>query len=647
MKKTLLALALGSLCAISFSASCNDKPLLQDGSKSLYQRVLTTPSCKLSQTADGKNGSAVDAFSRFYVYGREGGYVKVGPDTTGKIAGYLLEECTVPWKIQTALLFNNPASRDRAIIFEKYDTLTEIMNLDDPKAIIDPIKEKVYKGQSAKGVIATEPETYVNFAKQFYLLPILDSSESMFADGSPALELKIASVTADGSAASQTLASAGGKGTGSAAGSAITAFKAGIVFVVDASISMQPYIDRTKMAINTIVSKLKDRGLEDYVQFGLVSFRSNTKAVPALEYESKTFLKPGEALTVDEFNEKLKDLKQASVSSKLFDEDAYSGISRALNEVNWDEFGGRYIVLITDAGAIEGSNDLSTTHLDAAQIASEAEKKKTAIFTLHLLTSAGKKNHAKAKAQYQTLSYNNAIQDTLYESINAGSVDEFGKKIDHFAEVISNQVRLASDGKVGAGSAAIADSSELDKKLTKLGYAMQLYYLGDKLGTKAPDFIQGWMADRDLVDHSKAVVEPVVLLTRKELADLYDLVSQVQMAVDERSLGSADSFASLRELALKMGSDPDKVKDKSLNLTQMGLMDEYLAALPYKSRIAEIDEDTWNALSPQEQDSIYRDLSSKLEHYKIYDGDHARWVSLSEGASEREKVYPVPLRDLP
>ena len=85
MKKTLLALALGSLCAISFSASCNDKPLLQDGSKSLYQRVLTTPSCKLSQTADGKNGSAVDAFSRFYVYGREGGYVKVGPDTTGKI----------------------------------------------------------------------------------------------------------------------------------------------------------------------------------------------------------------------------------------------------------------------------------------------------------------------------------------------------------------------------------------------------------------------------------------------------------------------------------------------------------------------------------------------------------------------------------
>ena len=33
-----------------------------------------------------------------------------------------------------------------------------------------------------------------------------------------------------------------------------------------------------------------------------------------LSISQKPFLKPGDALTVDEFNEKLKDLKQASVS---------------------------------------------------------------------------------------------------------------------------------------------------------------------------------------------------------------------------------------------------------------------------------------------------------------------------------------------
>ena len=98
----------------------------------------------------------------------------------------------------------------------------------------------------------------------------------------------------------------------------------------------------------------------------------------------------------------------------------------------------------------------------------------------------------------------------------------------------------------------------------------------------------------------------------------------------------------------RWAADPDKVKDKSLNLTQMGLMDEYLAALPYKSRIAEIDEDTWNALSPQEQDSIYRDRHQSLSIIRSMMAIMRRWpASLSEGASEREKVYPVPLNILP
>lgn len=634
---TTMALALSATLA-----QAGDKPLLQDGKESLYQRVLTTPNCTISKTTDGANPEVLDTFTRFYVYENQNGLLKVGPDTTGKISGYIKEDCTVPWKIQTALMFNNRASRDRAIIFSKYDTLSNVMNLDDPKTLIDPVKEKVYKGQSAKGVIAVEPENFVDFKKQFYLLPILESSESMFADGSPALELQIASVTQD----------KGGKGGNSSNvsdSSAITSFKAAVVFVIDASISMQPYIDRTKKAINTIQKKIQDEDLQDVVQFGLVSFRSNTKAVPGLEYESKTFVKPGDALTTDDFNIKLKDLKQAKVSSKLFDEDAFSGIKRALDEVNWQEFGGRYIVLITDAGAIEGSNKLSTTHLDASQLASEAEKKKTAIFTLHLLTPSGKKNHAKAKAQYHELSYNTAIQDTLYQSINAGNLDEFGSQIDNFAATIAKQVKIASQGEVGAGSAALADKDDksMDGKLAKLGYAMQLYYLGDTQNTKAPDFIKGWLSDKDLVHHNKSVVEPVVLLTKSELADLYDLVSEVKSAVDERALSATDSFEGLRELAIKMGSDPNKVKDKSLNLSQMGLMDEYLESLPYKSRIAEIDEDTWTFLSPQEQDNIYRDLSSKLEHYLIYNADTDRWVSLSKDASPNERVYPVPLKDLP
>ena len=48
------------LCGLLFSghlfAAEGDKPLLQEGKKTLYQRILTTPGCKLSDNAGDENG---------------------------------------------------------------------------------------------------------------------------------------------------------------------------------------------------------------------------------------------------------------------------------------------------------------------------------------------------------------------------------------------------------------------------------------------------------------------------------------------------------------------------------------------------------------------------------------------------------------
>ena len=38
----------------------------------------------------------------------------------------------------------------------------------------------------------------------------------------------------------------------------------------------------------------------------------------------------------------------------------------AVNDIEWDDFGGRYLVLVTDAGAIDGDDKLSSTKLGAA-----------------------------------------------------------------------------------------------------------------------------------------------------------------------------------------------------------------------------------------------------------------------------------------
>ncbi|MGN0902953.1 MAG: hypothetical protein ACI4M9_06690, partial [Succinivibrio sp.] len=188
--------------ALSFAlmdATCIASPLLQDGKSSLYQRVLTTPSCVLKKSAADKDGERVDAFSRFYVYKNEGNYLTVGPDTTGRISGVLPKDCTVEWKMQTSLMFTNPANRNRAPIFKSKDNLQKIVDSTDIKKDAEAVIKAAVNGQSDFGLISVEPEHYVDYKKNFYLLPILDFEETMFDDGNYVRELKIASVTSNNS----------------------------------------------------------------------------------------------------------------------------------------------------------------------------------------------------------------------------------------------------------------------------------------------------------------------------------------------------------------------------------------------------------------------------------------------------------------
>ena len=422
------------LLTFAINSAYADTPLLMEGKSSIYQRVLTTPSCRLKAKSDDKDGKVVDAFSRFYVYADDGKTLKVGPDDTGKISGYLNKDCTIDWKMQTALMFTNPANRNRALIFKNKENLQNIVEAKDPKALFEPMMKKVAAKENVDGVVSVEPEHFVDYQKQFYLLPILDFEETMFDDGNYVRELKIASVTKQ----------EGKKVNVSNEQNELKTFKAAVVFVIDSSISMQPYIDRTKETISAITKTIKEQKLSDSVHFGLVSFRSNIKATPGLEYTSKIYVKPGEATDEKQFKEKLNTLNQAKVSSKYFDEDSFAGINTALEQVDWSNYGGRYIVLITDAGGIKGSDKLSSTGLDARELKVEAAHKGVAVYAMHLLTDSGKRNgdHEKAKSQYKELTYNDTINKSLYYPVNAGDVKNFGKKIDELAQNITNQVKL-------------------------------------------------------------------------------------------------------------------------------------------------------------------------------------------------------------
>ncbi len=657
MKLRLLALAI-SLTLANTAALAADKPLLQDGKKTLFQRVLTTPGCQLSPSAGGAAGAQQPAFSRFYVYERSQAanaeWLKVGPDSFGKTLGWLPAACTVEWRMQLTLAFTNPANRDRLLFFKDRSTLQGILDAPDPVSRIAPLRAKLKQGQSADGVLAQEPEYFIDLQKQFYLLPVLSGEEVMTEAGFRTRILDVASVSkaAAGNAATGTGAQPAAPASAATRASQLKEFSAAVVFVIDSTISMDPYIDRTREAIRKVYAQIAKENLGRQVKFGLVAFRSSTKAVPGLEYLTKLYADPNTVKDGDDFLAKVADLKQAKVSSKAFDEDAYAGVMQAVEQIDWKPFGARYVVLITDAGALDGDDTLSATGLNAEQVRIEAANPGIALYTLHLKTPAGAKDHARAEAQYQALSTYAGTQTSLYYPVDAGDVDAYGRKVDALASAITAQVKAAYMGDDAIGSALNAKADAQEQKLIDdsalIGHAMRLAYLGEKQGTQAPPVFQAWIADRDPIKQNIPTTDVRVLLTKAQLSDLSDVLKQILEAANQGLISPSDMFERLRNVAATMGTDPNQLKANSnAKVADLGVLGEYLDDLPYHSEVLNLDEETWKSWDGLAQEKFVRTLATKLRHYQRYNADVDRWVGLAEGSDARDHVYPVPLEMMP
>lgn len=657
-----IGLSAALLFGLCFNALASNKPLLQAGKKTLYQRVLTTPGCKLTVKPGDQSGAAQEAFSRYYVYQRQQvtgkEWIEVGTDTVGKKIGWLDSACTVEWKMQLSLAFTNPAGRDLALFFKDRVSIEKIADSATPAQTYAPILENMKKTGRDPAVVAREPELFVDLKKNFYLLPILRAEEIKSDAGFDLRVLEVASVSKQDPNANPATSP-------QVVQNSIKAFNAGVVFVLDSTLSMDPYIERTREAVRNVYNRMEKEQLGDKVKFGMVAYRSSIKAVPGLEYVSKMYVDPTKVKDGADFLAKMKDLKATKVSSAKFDEDPYAGVYDALFNINWNEFGARYIVLVSDAGAIDSNDPLSSTGLNAERLREFAKEKGVAIYVLHLKTAAGAQNHASAKRQYDVLSFNAVANKSLYYPVEAGNLSTFGQTIDTMGAALVNQIKMASTGEVVAGSAASATgnpppppaapaaapnatAAQIARDAELMGRAMQLAYLGDVTNAKAPPFFRAWISDRDLVQQNLPTTEVRVLLTKAQLSDLSSVVQQIVDAANASLVSPGDMFERLRSVAATMGRDPNDLRQaNATKLGEMGLLGEYLDGLPYRSDILSLDEEGWKSMSVSAQTQFMMRLNTKLRQYQIYNQDVGSWVSLAKDSPPSEHVYPVLLESLP
>ncbi|MCA3339240.1 MAG: VWA domain-containing protein [Roseomonas sp.] len=647
LRRALWVLAFGVICALPVAEvsaqQAARQPLLMEGRATLFQRVILRPGARLAERPDANAPSQpTPGFGVFYVYARQGsgadGWLEIGAAQDGRTQGWVPAERTIDWKQTMVLAFNNPAGRDRAMFFRDAETPRALwLNTRGGAAEATRLREAA-RANAEGPVIALEPENFIDITRQFYLLPIISAQrvENEAAQEARLLEV----ISAPAQAAPPPPADP----------DALRNYRGAVVFVVDTTISMGPYIERTREALKRVVDRIRDTAVRDNFRFGMVAFRDHLGGNPRLEYVTRMVSLPDLTEASDAILPRLSQLAEASESNEGFDEDSLAGIKLALDEVPWQQYGGRFVILITDAGARDAKDPRGQTQMGPEEMRqlAQSEAKQVAVYAIHLKTPEGRNNHARAERQYRELTRFGAAGE-LYYPINEGNMGQFGQTVDALTDALLAQVAAAVGRPIagirapqGAAERRIAEQAEV------VGTAMRLSYLGRATQQTAPDVVRSFVLDQELNPAEprpeRRPLDVRVLLTRNQLSDLATTLRSIIQAQAAARLSPETFFERVRGAAAAAARDPRRMAEfQRLG----GAFGEFLQDLPYQSQIMEFTQEEWNSMGAGRRTEIVNALEAKLRIYEEFNRQPSLWVSFDGGRNPGEAMYPVPLDALP
>lgn len=641
----LLCLGVG-LPALSLAlpaATAEAAPLIQEGKKTLFQRVVSHPGARLYTLPNRKSEPlrSLVPFTVLYVYARSGNWLQVGTGTQ-QPDGWIEAAGSTPWNQSLTLLFSPRTGRDPVLFFKEEKGLNDICQAADMEQRLDKLLAAAQSTPAADlPIVASEPTESKGAvsAKRFYLMPILQMKDPY--EGVKFLQ--VASI--DPGNAAQAQAAAGAPRTG-------------IAIVMDTSVSMKPYIDQSRNVVRTIYDQLERDGMTDNVGFAVVAFRSSTKATPELGYTTRIVSDFATAKNRAALEQRLAEAQEATVSSHDFNEDSLAGVYKAIEGLSWGDYTSRLILLVTDAGPLRSDDKFRSTPMAAREMNDFARQKGIWISTLHIKSPKGSGNHAYAERNYRSLSRLSGDRAN-YQAVNASTpargADEFNTVAATLARGMVAMVKNTAEGKImtrpkDEAPANLTPEQQAERLAAALGYAMQLEYLGRRNANRAPDVVNSWIADMDLKKLARGEHEPTVdvavLLTKNQLNDLsVQLRSIIDNAERTKKTDARDFFQGILSASTRMARDPN-APTQGKSLAELGVLGEFLDDLPYKSDIMLLREEDWYRMSIGEQTAFINRLKSRLARYEEYDRDRDNWESFGQ-TNAGDWVYRVPLSMLP
>ena len=653
------------------------KPVVVPGKTFLPLRVLARPFSNLYQAADETSAIVeenVPVFQSYYVYTRPDvsvtstdveGWYEVGSDVRGTVLGWMKADDVMEWRQTMCLAYTHPGGRQPVLMFEELDPLRSLLK--SPEDARTQTAEDYYQTLESGDipadfpVISREPKEFIDIVEQFYLLPILEHAPFEIG-GMEGRLLKVAAATKTerGSVTvkenPEAFSDSASPGAGSSNPEAMfETLKMDVVYVVDMTASMQPYIDLTVEAIWDMSRWVtKDAELKDSIKFGLWGYRDSTE-ISGIEFTTKNFTP--ELQQVEAFEKNLAAVKVADVGSQDYAEDVFAGMEKAMRETQWTEGAMHIIVLLGDAPSHEPGHAWNSSGQSANTLRDFANPPDTFyVFGLHIKDDNAQEYWDLAEEQFNTLSRNPGLETPSYWSVASDDQEGFGKASKAIAEGLVGIVNSAKKGEISATTVAEAAEAppsppatpeeEVSDKVMKLGYAALVEWIGSETGAKAPRDVTAWITDKDLLDPDIQAMDVRILISKNELDSLKTVLQEIMTAGRRGIIGGEDFLTALQSIPSVASRGGEQLKNAQ-TIAESGLLPEFIQDLPYQSRIMNMSNEIWASWGVDQQEEFLNEIDAKIKLYAAIHDNPQGWIALNQGDDPSEHVHPISLVSLP
>jgi hypothetical protein len=300
-----------------------------------------------------------------------------------------------------------------------------------------------------------------------------------------------------------------------------------VVFVLDTTVSMQPWIDAMKRVIATISEELgNDPQLKGRIHFGLVCFRDQLASEEdqrQMEYVAKMYCDLKTGRDHKEFRRRLADVREASIGSEDTPEDMLAGAKMAIDQSQWEKLASKHIIIISDASAhtsLNGFKNVTKMTIPgilalAQPTGSAGQFDKIQIHGLRIL-SADTSDHKPCKEHFDELTKGRDYQGLHYEYRGPQDADQFVKQLTARLRQLAKYTGQVASGKFEdlRNEAKKAAPGSDDNKL--LGPIMEAVQAAEGNKSGATTFTEGYAVVVDRQGNKS--LEPHVLVTNGRLA---------------------------------------------------------------------------------------------------------------------------------